>query len=192
MKFQVILTQFRPGVPEDIREEIEADSAADALGAFIAVHKAAISFDDYLSCEAAEDVGPRPVVRLANWQEDPFNEASEGFLTNLAGQVSNLRDRLAHRPEYCTQAVVEVLCPDCQQPMKVRDGKYGKFYSCRCCGITFGVMTKMAAKNARFVRLCATPKEAYWSGNSAPYAVCPKCSGLDQPHAPVYVVKDQI
>ena len=118
-----------------IEREYEVEDQREALQSFY--DEICESPDDWTNivCEAISDE-PVPASRPMNWEEDPMNEVSDGFLTNMARAWTNHKDKLVHSPEYCIQGQYEVPCPDCQDLMIKLTGKFGKFWKCRGCGKT--------------------------------------------------------
>lgn len=171
-----------------VTERYQVPDAAAALAAFAAARPETVApetrQDWHLTCVIpARD--ERPERRRMNWEEDPFREVSDGWLSNLAAQGSNLRDQLTWEPEFCTRAHWIVPCPDCGQPLQERYGKWGGFLACPGCGWKTGLATrkgKAAGAAARITGWCGGLLVVRYSDLGVPYAGCPACDpGYEHP-----------
>lgn len=174
MDYKITVTKFEKGqVPIDVEYVVTAPEAAEAMGLFVAENGSSLVGDWYVELIAAQPTGPAPTRRQRNYERDPFEDTSEGFLSNMAGDWANLRDSLAYQPEYCPAAIVHVICPNCGEKMARREGRYGKFYACGNCQTKFSADTKKARKAMRFVRFCGCAKKAGTTNTGVPMAYCP-------------------
>ncbi|KWW97419.1 hypothetical protein LI90_4391 (plasmid) [Carbonactinospora thermoautotrophica] len=128
--------------------------------------------------------GPRPEERLMNWERDPDAEVSDGWLSNMAAAVTNLRNQLEWEPRYCTRATVYVPCPGCVQLdgsstlLTRKLGRYGAYYQCGACGWKTGARTRKARQaheRAYIAGWCGATLYAGVNPSGVPITLCGEC-----------------
>lgn len=176
------------GRKDKIERRVHAYAAATPADAiFHAYHQegsAALDHSTHVRCED-EPEGPEPESLLMNWQRDPMNEVSEGYLSNMAHAFTNTKRRLEHTPRYCTEAHYRYDCPECGDVLPVFEGRYGDYFRC-VCGFKTGVKTKKAKRVPRVVTdVCGERMVAMLNHMGVSYEGCPACSGGDYSKRPI-------
>lgn len=83
--------------------------------------------------DAARNVGTDAIRTYIYLRTDAENNTRDWFKYIELSRVyrtKNWRDNLSSRVEEASTTISKDLCPKCNNPMVIRRGKYGPFYSC--------------------------------------------------------------
>lgn len=162
------------------RQVIEADSPLAAIASF---QGTSTMVDEV---RAADPVKPLPPPMLRNYEKDPDAEVSDGWLSNIAADISNARAQLESVPEYHIKRTEFLVC-SCGREIAPRVSKFGAYYPCDC-GAKWNPNTKKAAALRRIYRYsCGEEMTVTVNNFGVPYNACPKCHTQDvaRMHRPV-------
>jgi len=151
------------------RQIIEAETPLAALASF---QGTSTVVDDIRAADYSKPLPPR---MLRNYEKDHDAEVSDGWLSNMAADISNVRAEQECRPEYHAKRTEFLICP-CGRELSPRFSKFGTYYPCEC-GAKWNPNTKKAAALKRVYRYsCGREMAVTVNNGGVPYITCEECN----------------